>query len=322
MKAVVFIEEQNGEVSQNCLGVLTKASAVFDSVTAVVCGHAVRDLAADLARHGAQRVIVVDHPALADPLPAERADALVQVIGQDRADAILFSASVLAGDVAAGVAARLDAGLCWGMVDLEIRDGRLVGKRLAAMDTVMSEVEWTTEIKVGVFRPGSLQAAARDAVQPAFERFAFEPNAAARYPRLVDATSFADQDGPPLSKADVIVSGGRGIGTAENLGLIRDLASVLGGVAGVSLPLVEMGWAPRSMQVGQTGTVVRPKLYIACGISGQIQHLLGIEQSGTIVAINNDPGAPIMNACDLAVVADFEKIAPPLIELLAKRRSN
>jgi len=122
----------------------------------------------------------------------------------------------------------------------------------------------------------------------------------------------ADTGAAALDTADIIVSGGRGLRSADELDLVRDLADALGGTVGVSLPLVDMGWAPRAMQVGQTGTVVSPRLYIACGISGQIQHKIGIEKSGLIVAINTDKDAPIMSFCDLGIVGDLRTLLPKL----------
>ncbi|MCX7169179.1 MAG: electron transfer flavoprotein subunit alpha/FixB family protein [Proteobacteria bacterium] len=291
-----------------------------DGMPAVVCGHHVTGLVADVAQHGAKRIIVIDHPAFAEPLYAPRVDMLAQLCARYSYDLLLFSTTVLTCEIAAGLAARLEAGVIWGMVDIEIRDHRLVGKRLAQNDTILAEVEWTTQARIGLFRPCAFQPCVVE--NDDFSVEAIEPDLQLgnRYPQLVERISVTNPEGPSLREAEIVVSGGRGIETRKNLDLIKELAAALGGVPGVSLPLVEMGWAPRSMQVGQTGTVVKPRLYVACGISGQIQHRIGMEQSGTIVAINKDPDAPIMNFCDLAVVAEIQSVVPRLIDLLRRRQ--
>jgi electron transfer flavoprotein alpha subunit len=323
MRALVFIDCYDGVLDQDALGVLSKAAGLGGEVAALVCGHGVEVLAPEAARHGASRVLVADHPALADPLPAPRADVVVGALARYGFDTLWCATTVVTADMAAAVAARLEAGLVWGLTDVELSGGRLVGRRLAQGDSVLAEVMWTTGVRIGLFRPHACEPAAADpALDVVIELVEVAVGASVSRPRLVARTPFDAGDGPPLATAEVVVSGGRGIEVAENLSLIRELAAALGGVAGVSLPLVEMGWAPRSMQVGQTGTVVRPRLYVACGISGQIQHRVGMENSGTIVAINKDAGAPIMSFCDLAVVAEMQSVVPPLIELLRQRRHS
>ncbi len=266
-------------------------------------------------------MLVADHPALADPLPAPRADVVVEALAHYGFDTLWCATTVVTADMAAAIAARLEAGLVWGLSDVDLSGGRLLGRRLAQGDSVLAEMAWTTKIRIGLFRPHACEPVAADPAPDAvIELVEVAASASVSRPRLLARTPFDAGDALPLAAADVVVSGGRGIGVAKNLSLIRDLAAVLGGVAGVSLPLVEMGWAPRSMQVGQTGTVVRPRLYVACGISGQIQHRVGMENSGTIVAINKDADAPIMSFCDLAVVAEIQSVVPPLIELLRQRR--
>lgn len=320
MNILVYIGAQDGTLSQDALGVLSRAVGIAGSVSAVVCGFAVTDLVSDVARHGAKRIIVIDHPAFADPLYAPRVDMLAQLCGRDKFDLLLFATTVLTCEIAAGLAARLEAGVIWGMTDIEMRDNRPVGKRLALNDIMLAEVEWTTRAKIGLFRPCAFQPCIVENADFSVEVIEPDLQPGHRYPQLVERTSVTNPEGPSLRDAEVVVSGGRGIETRENLDLIKELAAALGGVPGVSLPLVEMGWAPRSMQVGQTGTVVKPRLYVACGISGQIQHRIGMEQSGTIVAINKDPDAPIMNFCDLAVVAEVQSVVPRLIDLLRQRQ--
>lgn len=324
MKVLVLIEVRDGAATPDSLGVLAKAASLAPDATAILCGHNVDHLAAGLARQGARRVLVIDHPSLVEPLAAPRIDALDRLRRHDPFDLLLCAASALACDIAAGLAARLEAGIAFGLVDVALRDGEPIGTRLADNDSVLAEVAWRTAIRIGLFRPHALAPATFDGIPPRVERLALAPpRPDARAPRLVARSSPADigeREGPPLDAAEIIVSGGRGLGAPEHLQLVRELASLLGGAPGVSLPLVELGWAPRAMQVGQTGTIVQPRLYVACGISGQIQHRIGMEAAGTIVAINRDAGAPIMSFCDLAVIGDLHQIVPALLALLRERR--
>ncbi len=320
MKVLVYVDEQEGILNPDALGVLSKAAGRGGEPRAILCGCGVAELAAEVARHGARRVFVIDHPVLADALFPPRVDLLAQLCIRHDVELLLAATTVATCDMAAGLAARLEAGLSWGLVDVENRDGRPIGKRLVQNDSMLAEVEWTTPVKLGLFRPHACEPVALEGAERSADIVTVEIDLVPGQPRLVAKTPVSQQAGPPLSAAEIIVAGGRGIGKPENLGLVRELAAALGGVAAVSLPLVEMGWAPRSMQVGQTGTVVRPRLYLACGISGQMQHRVGMENAGTIVAINKDPGAPIMGFCDLAVVAEFEAVVPRLLELLRERR--
>jgi electron transfer flavoprotein alpha subunit len=321
VKALVYIEQRQGELNADALGVLSHIAAAHENISAVICGEdGARHIDA-LAKMGAHHVIVIDAPSLADPLPQAHAAALAALIREQNYDTVLFASSVLTADLAAALAARLEAGLQWGLVSIEERDGKLVGKRLALRDTVLAEVSWTTPVRIALFRPRQFEPVEAAPCSVETQTFAFteEPHATAA--KLVESIA-TPTTGISLTQAPIIVSGGRGLGKQENLELVRELADAIGGTFGVSLPLVDLGWAPRERQVGQTGTVVKPRLYIACGISGQIQHKLGMEQAGTIVAINTDQDAPIMQFCDLAVQADALKILPELTRLLRERNRH
>lgn len=274
-----------------------------------------------VCRHGAGRVLAVHDRSFAEPVYTARVDALETICRRHDIEVLLFPTTALTVDVAASLAMRLEAGLCWGLVDVEIADGDLIGKRLAENDTVVVELKWTTRVKIGLFRPHVLEPMIVVGPAPEVEILLLDLPHGAAAPRLIEMKPREAGNDLALGRADIVVSGGRGLDKPENLGLVRELALALDGVIGVSLPLVEMGWAPRSMQVGQTGTTVRPRLYFACGISGQMRHRVGMENSGTIIAINRDGSAPIMSFCDLAVVAELESVVPRLIELLRKRRT-
>jgi electron transfer flavoprotein alpha subunit len=317
-KLLVFLEHHQGAIAPGSLGVLTRAAALDGDVAAVLVGDdQLTPLAAEAGRYGAATVfIAVD--AFPSPLPAPRVDVLAELVTTHGFDTVLFSNSVLAADVASGLAARLDAGINWDLVDLELRDGELVGKQPMLQDSVLAEVGWRSPQRIALFRPGSFEPTpaatpAEPAVESLVAPFAEHTMAA----RIVDRTLRAD-DGPSLADADVIVAGGIGLGSAEGFELAEQLAGVLGGAVGATRAAVYKGWYPASAQIGQTGKTVAPKLYVALGVSGAVQHKVGMQSSKTIVAINKDPQAPIFEFSDVAVVGDVHTIVPELVELLRK----
>ncbi|HXV56329.1 MAG TPA: electron transfer flavoprotein subunit alpha/FixB family protein, partial [Gaiellaceae bacterium] len=232
-------------------------------------------------------------------------------------DTVLFGASVLAADVAAGLAARLGAGLNWDLVDLELRDGELVGKRPALQDSVIVEVGWKEAPRVALVRSGTYEPVESGGEAEVVEVPVSLEDFSAKASMVEQA--HAESEGPSIEDADVIVAGGRGLGDPERFALLEELAKELGGAVAATRAVVDAGWYPYATQVGQTGKTVSPRLYVACGISGAIQHKVGMQASGTIVAVNKDPNAPIFEYADLAVVGDLHEIVPKLIELLRAR---
>ena len=315
MTTLVFLEHHGGELQKGSLGVLAKAAALGGDVAGVVLGSDVKDVAAGA---GGAKVYVCDDPGLASPLPQPRVDALATLVASTGAETVLFAASVLAADVAAGLAARLDAGLNWDVTDLAVEDGELVAKRPALGDTVLVDVGWKGSPRIALVRAGTF-----DAPEPAgsseVEEFATELQDFSTLAELVGHDQ-EESSGPSIEDADVIVAGGRGLGAPEGFKLCEDLAQALGGAVGATRAVVDAGWYPYATQVGQTGKSVSPKLYIACGISGAIQHKVGMQGSGTIVAINKDPNAPIFDFADFGVVGKLEDIVPKLTELVRARR--
>jgi len=314
----VFLEHHEGELQKGALGVLGKAAQLGDDVAGVVLGSGVKDLAAQAGRFGAARVFVADDPALEAPLPQPRVDALAHLVREEGVDTVLFAASVLSADVAAGLAARLDAGLNWDLVDLVKDNGNLVGKRPALEDTVYVDVGWTGEPRLAMFRPGTFDPtetggeAELSDLSPQFEDFSTQATMLEQ--------AHAESEGPSIEDADVIVAGGRGLGSPENFSLVEALAKALGGAVAATRAVVDAGWYPYATQVGQTGKTVSPKLYIACGISGAIQHKVGMQGSGVVIAINKDPNAPIFEFADLGVVGDLNEVVPKLTQLVEQRK--
>jgi electron transfer flavoprotein alpha subunit len=299
--------------------VLSKAASLGGEVEGVLLGTGVEELAARAGRYGAARVHVMDDALLSAPLPQPRVDALETLLGQQRFDTVLFAATVLSADVAAGLAARLGAGLNWDLTDLELQDGKLIGKRPALGDSVYADVGWTSEPRLALIRSGTFEPveSGGEAEVAAFESRLQDFSLAA----TMLEQAHEESEGPSIEDADVIVAGGRGLGSPENFALVEDLAKALGGAVAATRAVVDAGWYPYAAQVGQTGKTVSPKLYIAAGISGAIQHKVGMQSSGVIVAINKDPNAPIFEYADLGVVGDLHEIIPKLTELVRRRRA-
>jgi len=321
MSSLVFLEHHGSELQKGSLGVLAKAATLGDGeVAAVLVGAGVTELAAEAGSYGASKVYVADDDAYEPPLPQVRVDVLAKVVADGGYDTVLFANSVLSADVAAGLSARLDAGLNWDLVDVETRDGSLVGKRPALQDSVVVDVGWRSTPRLALFRAGSFDAEPAGGAEPLVEAVSVELEEHSRSAKVVSQEQ-EQASGPSIEDADVIVAGGRGLGAPENFTLAEELARALGGAVGATRAVVDAGWYPYAAQIGQTGKVVSPKLYVALGISGAIQHKVGMQSSNVIVAINKDPNAPIFEFSDLGVVGDVHEIVPKLTELLNARKS-
>jgi electron transfer flavoprotein alpha subunit len=321
MSTLVFLEHHEGELLKASLGVLSKVAELDGDVAGVVLGSGVKELAAGAGAFGAAKVYVADKPELEAPLPQPRVDALARLIGEQGFDTVVFAASVLSADVAAGLSARLGAGLNWDLTDLVQQDGSLIGKRPALGDSVYVDVGWTSEPRLALIRAGTFEpVTGTRSVEAEVEDFDVEFEDFSLGATMVEQ-AHAESEGPSIEDAEVIVAGGRGLGSPENFKLVEELAKALGGAVAATRAVVDAGWYPYATQVGQTGKTVSPKLYVACGISGAIQHKVGMQSSGVIVAINKDPNAPIFEYCDLGVVGDLHEIVPKLTELVRQRKS-
>jgi electron transfer flavoprotein alpha subunit len=321
MPTLVFLEQHEGELQKGALGVLAKAASIGDGeVAGAILGAGASALATEAGRHGAAKVWVGEDPALDAPLPQPRVDVLAKVVAAGGYDTVLFGASVLSADVAAGLAARLDAGINWDLVDLVREDGRLIGKRPALGDSVVVDVGWKGTPAIGIVRAGTFEPAEAGG-EPEVVRAPVELEDFSTAATMLEQ-AHEEQSGPSIEEADVIVAGGRGLGGPENFALVEDLAKALGGAVAATRAVVDAGWYPYSAQVGQTGKSVSPKLYVACGISGAIQHKVGMQGSNVIVAINKDANAPIFEFSDFGVVGDLHQVVPKLAELVRARKGS
>jgi electron transfer flavoprotein alpha subunit len=318
VKTLVFLEHHDGAIQKGALGVLSKA-ATLGEAAGVVVGDGAREAAAEAGAHGAKTVYVVDSPELAAPLAQPRVDVLAKVAREEGFGAVFLGQSVLAADIAAALAVRLDAGLNWDLVDVRTEDGALIGVRPALGDSVYVDTGWRSEPCVALFRAGSLDpvptGGQAELVDVAAELESFSTLA------TLTGHDLEEQAGPSIEDADIIVAGGRGLGGPEGFAQLEELAKALGGAVAATRAVVDAGWYPYSTQVGQTGKTVAPKLYIACGISGAIQHKVGMQGSGTIVALNKDPNAPIFEFSDIGIVGDLNQIVPKLTELIRARKA-
>ena len=314
MKTLVFLEHHDGVIQKGALGVLARALALGGEVAGVVVG-----VAASAGAFGATAVYVVDDPACEAPLPQPRVDALEAVVVASGAENVLFAASVLSADIAAGLSARLDAGLNWDVTDFAVEGGEFVARRPALGDTVLVTVGWSSAPRLALVRAGSFEpvetggSATIHAVPVTVQDFSTSA-------RMIEQ-AHEQASGPSIEDADVIVAGGRGLGSPDGFRLAEELAGALGGAVAATRAVVDAGWYPYATQVGQTGKSVSAKLYVALGISGAIQHKVGMQNSGAIVAINKDPNAPIFDFADFGVVGDLNQVVPKLAELVRARKA-
>jgi electron transfer flavoprotein alpha subunit len=313
---IVFIDHDGGSFAPNSLGALRKASTLGGEAVAFVAGSGIDDgWAASLGEHGADRVLVADDTALEGGLPQPIVDAL-EPHARDAA-LVLFGAGVASADVAAGLAARLGAGINCETTELTLSDSGVTAVRPALGDTVMVESTFAASPAIVLSRANAFAAEGTGSAA-AVERVSVTVQEWSRGAAIVGREE-AETGGVDITEADVLVAFGRGIGGPENIPVIEQLAKALGGEVAATRAVVDAGWCSYSMQVGQTGKNVSPKLYVACGISGAIQHKVGMVNSGLIVAINKDVNAPIFEFADLGVVGDALSVVPKLTEALNSR---
>jgi len=313
---LVFVEQRNGVVRQASLQAVSEANRqAGGDVAAVLVGSGIGDAAAGLGAYGAAKVFVADDPNLALYSSDGYGEAVAKAVESAAPEAIFFAGTAMGRDLAPGVAAKLGVDALADVVALE-RDGdQLVarrpvysGKAFATVDSAGKKPQ-VISLRPNVFAAeetgGSAEVIALDGLTLAIRAVVKE---------LID-TGAGEID---VAEADIIVSGGRGLKGPENFALIRELAEALGGAVGASRAAVDAGWIAHKHQVGQTGKVVSPSLYIAAGISGAIQHLAGMNSSKVIVAVNKDPDAPIFKIADYGIVGDLFDVIPPMVEEVKK----
>jgi len=319
-KVWVFAEvDTPGKPTSLTLELLTKAREMASTVEAVYAGADPEGMAGPLGEYGATTVYAVDTGDCLIGAPA--AGALAELIGEHQPDMVVFGASYDGRDVCGRLSARLDRPvLSNGMTWEADGDNVKVGTAIFGGNTLV-DAAFTGDgpPHLAIFRPKSFSAEPGGGGPAQVVPVKAVDTGHAGEVRILQVHE-AEQVGPKLEDAGVVVSGGRGLGGADNYALVEDLAKLLKGAAGASRAIVDAGWVPYSHQVGQTGKTVKPKVYIAAGISGATQHMVGMKGSDNIIAINKDPEAAIFGIADLGIVGDVHKVMPKLIEALKARQ--
>jgi len=317
-KVWVFAEAEGDKPATSTLELLTKAREVADTVECVFVGGNADALAGALGEHGATKVYAVDP---GDGLPGViGAAALATLIAANSPDLVLFAQTYDGRDALARLSVKLDRPVITNGTALAVDgDTVTVGVAIFGGNTLVDTVFTGEKPHLAAIRPKSFAAEPSGGAAAAVEAVAGVDAGRAGEAKILER-HVEEREGPKLEEATIVVSGGRGIGAAESYEpLVEQLAKLLGGASGASRAIVDAGWVPYSKQVGQTGKTVKPKLYIALGISGATQHLVGMKGSDNIIAINKDGEAPIFGVADLGVVGDVHKVVPKIIEALQAR---
>ena len=328
----VFAQQVDNELSGIAFELLGKAKDLAKDLdtdgTAILIGYQVKNLADELAAYGADKVIVVDDPELKEYRTEPYTHAMASVINEYKPDIVLVGATAIGRDLGPRVSARVATGLTADCTVLEIGDfpinpipnqeqkhNQLLMTRPAFGGNTIATIACPEfRPQMATVRPGVMQKAERVIGRKA-EIIEFNPGFVPneKYTEILEivkeVSNVAD-----IMDATILVSGGRGVGSAENFKLLQDLADAIGGTVSCSRAVVDAGWMPKDLQVGQTGKTVRPHVYFAIGISGAIQHVAGMEESDVIIAINKDETAPIFDVADYGVVGDLNKILPVLTQ--------
>jgi electron transfer flavoprotein alpha subunit len=312
MGVFAFIAEENGAPSTLGLELLVKARQLGDT-TVVYLGSGSDEAFAELGNHGAKNVLQMD---AGDRLPAGPvAAALAGNVAES--DLVLFGQAHTDRDIAGNLAARLGVGVLSNASDVRLNDDGVETDHEVFGGTQVATAAASKGPYLVLIRPKSFTAEASGGSAPSVESIDLAD--AGRSEATVTGRHVEELEGVQLGDADIVVSGGRGLGSAEAYGMVENLAKTLGAATGATRAIVDSGWVPYASQVGQTGKTVKPNVYIACGISGAMQHLVGMKDSNTIIAINKDPDAPIFSVADLGVVGDVHQVMPKLIEALEAR---
>lgn len=332
----IYAQQVDNELSSIAFELIGKAKELAKDlgtdVTAVLLGSNVKGLTDELGEYGADKVIVVDNPELETYRTEPYAQALAAVINEYKPEIMLVGATAIGRDLGPTVSARVATGLTADCTKLEIGDfpinavpgkedeqkhNQLLMTRPAFGGNTIATIACPDfRPQMATVRPGVMQKLPKDPSHKAIvEEYnpGFEENS--NYVEILEIVK-AVSDVVDIMDAKILVSGGRGVGSPENFAILQDLADVIGGTVSCSRAVVDAGWKPKDLQVGQTGKTVRPNLYFAIGISGAIQHLAGMEESDVIIAINKDETAPIFDVADYGVVGDLNKIVPLLTEKL------
>jgi electron transfer flavoprotein alpha subunit len=316
----VFAEQRDGKLQKVALELIGKGKELADKlgteVTAVLLGSEADEIAKELSAYGADKVIYADSPLLKHYTTDAYAKVICDLVNERKPEAILVGATYIGRDLGPRVSARLATGLtadCTGL-DIDAETKHLQMTRPAFGGNLMATIECAeNRPQMSTVRPGVFDKLAKDTSRKGqIEKIKADLKESDIRVKVEEVVKIA-KDVMDIGEAKFIVSGGRGIGNKEGFDTLKDLADVLGGTVAGSRAAIENGWIDKACQVGQTGQTVKPIVYIACGISGAIQHLAGMQDSDYIIAVNKDEGAAIMKVADLAIVGDYKKVIPEMV---------
>ncbi|EDT74370.1 electron transfer flavoprotein subunit alpha/FixB family protein [Clostridium butyricum] len=315
----VFAEQREGELQKVSLELLGEGRRQADKLgvklTALLLGSNIEGLSKTLAEHGADEVLIADDKLLEHYTTDAYTKVICDLVNERKPGILFVGATFIGRDLGPRVAARLNTGLtadCTS-IDVEVENGDLLATRPAFGGNLMATIACPEHRpQMATVRPGVFAKVESDGANCNIEKVNVELTDSDVRTKVLETVKTA-KDIIDISEAKVIVSGGRGVGSKENFELLEELANILGGTVAGSRAAVEKGWIENAYQVGQTGKTVKPSIYIACGISGAIQHVAGMQDSDMIIAVNKDETAPIMKVADYAIVGDIKKVLPELI---------
>jgi electron transfer flavoprotein alpha subunit len=319
---VYTLHNDEGDFNKNSLGALSEAAKLAGELgteaAALVVGDVSDDAAASLGKWGAKKVYrAKDVPeGLAQPI----VDAMAKVMTDNDISYALFGGGLLGFEIGAGLTARLNAGVTMEVTAVNVKDGKLVSERPILQDSQIADVGYVEEPGIIIGRLNAFDENEGDGTAEV-EDVAVELSEWSTRAKMVKRGEQRGAD-VNIEDADILVGGGRGLGQAENFKMAEELAEAMGGAVAATRAVVDAGWYPYAAQIGQTGKTVAPKLYLAAGISGAIQHKVGMQNSENILAINKDQNAPIFEFCDLGVVGDLHKIVPKLTEAIKAKKGG
>jgi len=318
---MVFCEQEEGQVHPISFELLSKSREMADklgiNLSAVLLGEDIIEATKDLIHYGADTVFVFDHPSLREFDLLNYRRNIVELVREQSPEILLFGATNLGRSLAPRIAVALNTGLTADCIGLDIdEDGSLIQIRPAFTGNILAWIKTSTRPQMATVRYKVMQTGHKDIARKGevIQR-KYQP-----VPSFFTIINREKLDGIDISGADVIISGGRGLKKPDDFSLLIELAELLGGVVGSSRPLVDEGWIGREHQVGFSGNTVKPKFYVACGISGSAQHMAGMRGADIIVAINTDPSAPIFRIADYGIVGDLYEVVPRLTEEIRGRR--
>jgi electron transfer flavoprotein alpha subunit len=320
---VYALHDDEGNFNKNSQGAISEAAKLAGELgtqaAALVVGDVSDGGAQSLGAFGASKVYRAKNvpEGLAQPI----VDAMAKVIEDEDFDYVLFGGGLLGFEIGAGLTARLGAGVTMEVTDVKVQDGGLVAVRPILQDSQIADVQYVGKPGIIIGRLNAFDAVQRDGGSAEVVDVDVELSPWSTKATMVTRGEQRGAD-VNIEDADFLVAGGRGLGKAENFELCEQLASALGGAVAATRAVVDAGWFPYAGQIGQTGKTVAPKLYLAAGISGAIQHKVGMQSSENIVAINKDPNAPIFEFCDLGIVGDLHKIMPKLTEAVKAKKAG